>query len=152
MIKGCVIKLTKNQNELPAYDGILDVHSPGTLVTGCKKTDYNRLNVLHFGDYIQAHQPVNPTNTNKASTVGAIALYPSGNAQGSWYFMLLTTGERIHMYQCDIITIGEDTIEIVHALVRHQGIPQVNENFVYEVEERQMMADDDDEEEGILWK
>ena len=73
--------------------------------------------------------------------------YPSGNAQGSWYVMLIATGDRIHRYQWDIIPIGEDTIEIVHALARQHGIPQVDGNFVYEVEQGQMMEDDDDEEE-----
>ena len=74
------------------------------------------------------------TNTTEARTVRAIALYPSGNAQGSWYFMALATGERIHWYKWTIIPAGQGTINIVHALAREQGMQQVNGNFVNEVE------------------
>ena len=83
MVKGCVIRVTKNHNDLPALDGISDVYGPGTLVTGSQRLNYNRIKVLNFGDYVQAHEPVSPTNTSQARTVGAIALFPSGNAQGS---------------------------------------------------------------------
>ena len=99
MVKGCTINVTKDHNDLPANDGISNIHGPGTLVTGSQKSDYNRLKVLNFSDYMQAHQPVNSTNTSEARTVGSIAFYDSGSAQGSWYFMLLDTGERIHRYQ-----------------------------------------------------
>lgn len=36
-----------------------------------------------------------PTNSQKARTVGAIALHQA-NENGSWYFMSLTTVECIH--------------------------------------------------------
>ena len=54
MVKGCVIKMTKDNNELPINDGFLDIYGPGTLVKGTVRTDYNRIKVLKFGDYVQA--------------------------------------------------------------------------------------------------
>ena len=40
IIKRCVIKVTKDHNDLPQNDGISDFHGPGTLVTGYQKPDY----------------------------------------------------------------------------------------------------------------
>ena len=74
MVKGCVIRVTKNHNELPALDGISDVYGPGTLVTRSQRLIYDRIKVLDFGDYVQAHELVDPTNTSQAGTVGAISL------------------------------------------------------------------------------
>ena len=62
----------------------------------------------------------------------SVALYPSGNAQGSWIFMSLLTGKRIHRYQWDIIPITTDIINRVDALTRDEGQPIVADNFKYE--------------------
>jgi len=140
-----VIKVTKDHNDLPALDGISDVHGPGTLVVGSQNPDYNRLKVLNFGDYVQTRVTVDPTNTNEARTVGAIDLYPSGYGQGSWYFMSLATGERIHRYQWTVIPIAEETINLVHALAREQQMPKVNGNFVYEFKLGEEMTYDEGE-------
>ena len=83
-------------NCLPADDGILDTMSPNTLVTGAQNLDYNELVKLQFGDYVQVHQERQITNSNEARSVGAIALYPSGNAQHTWHFMSLNTSKRLH--------------------------------------------------------
>ena len=71
---------------------------------------------LSFGDYVQAKQPANPTNSSEARTVGATALYPSENAQESWYFMSIDIGERIHKYKWTKILITQDTIDTIHRM------------------------------------
>ena len=80
MIKGRVIKVTKDNNNLPLNDGLSNIYGPDTLVKGTARLDYNRLNALNFGDYVQATQLVNPTNSSEARTVGAITLFLSGNS------------------------------------------------------------------------
>ena len=130
MVKGCVIKVTKDNNDLPLNDGISDTHGPGTLVTGCNRPDYNDLKQLNFGDYVQVKQPMDATNTSKARTVGAIALCPSGNGQGSWYFMPVSTGERIHRYQWTELPLGQETIDRIHNMAKKQGMPSM-EDFFY---------------------
>ena len=60
MIKGCVIKVTKDNTDLPLNDGLSDIYGPGTLVKGTTRHDYNLLNELNFGDYVQLTQLVNP--------------------------------------------------------------------------------------------
>ena len=99
MLKGCVIKVTKDNNNLPLNDGISEIHSPATLITGRIMPEFDKLKGLNFGDYVQVKQQNNPTNTNEARIVGAIAMVPSGNGQGSWYFISLVTGGRVHIYQ-----------------------------------------------------
>ena len=91
LVTVCVNCNIKRLNNLPADDGISDTMSPNTLVTGAHNLDYNELVKLQFGDYVQVHQERQITNSNESRSVGAIALYPSGNAQHTWYFMSLNT-------------------------------------------------------------
>ena len=80
--------------------------SPSSIVLGTYRPDYEEIKKLNFGDYVQAHQPLNITNDNKARTVGAITLHPSGQLQGRWYFMSLVSGERLHRYQWYVLPIS----------------------------------------------
>ena len=132
IVKGCVTKVTKDNNDLPLNDGLSGIYGPGTLVKGTPIPDYNCLKTLSFGNYVQAKQPVNPTNSSEARTIGAIVPYPSGNAQGSWYFMSIATGERIHRYEWTKIPITRDTIDAIHRMAQEKRIPEVNGNFTYE--------------------
>ena len=86
-----------------------------------QKHYYKDIVKLNFGDYVQTHVPANKTNNNGTRTTGAIALYPSGNAQGSWYFMSLETGKRIHRYDWDILPISKDVLDRVEAIAIHEG-------------------------------
>ena len=86
---------------------------------------------LYFGDYVQSHQPHNITNDNKARTVGAIALYPSRNLKGSWYFMSLGSGKQLHRYQWHVLTISTEVINRVHEIVMKEGQPVIKGNFKF---------------------
>ena len=94
MVSGCVIKTIKDLNQLPSPNGLSENLSPSTLITGVPGPDFNRVSELNFGDYVQAYKISGKKNTNRARTVGAIALYPSGNDQGGWIFMSLATGKN----------------------------------------------------------
>ena len=134
MVKGCVIKSIKDLNQLPPLDGISKELSPDTLITGRPPPNFNEVNKLNFGDYVQAYKVKGATNTNKSRTVGAIALYPSGNAQGGWVFMSLATGRELHCYQWDTLPVGEDVINRVHTLAIEDDQPKIDANFMYEWE------------------
>ena len=82
---------------------------------------YEEVQALSFGDYVQTHVPASTTNTNKPRTTGAIALYPSRNGKGSWYFMLLDTGKRIHRYSWDVIPLSRDIVNRVNAIGLSEG-------------------------------
>ena len=74
------------------------------------------MSALNFGSYVQLHRNSDTTNTPKARTVGVIALYELGNAQGGWIFMSLATGKEIHGYAWDVLPIAEEVINRVHEL------------------------------------
>ena len=106
--------------------------SPSSMVLGTCKPDYEEIKKLNFGDYVQANQPLNITNDNKARTVGAIALHPSGNLQGSWYFLSLASGERLHRYQWNVLPINIEVINRVHEIATKEGKPTIKGNFEFQ--------------------
>ena len=132
MVCGCLTKVVKDINIEVAEDGLSDVLSPGTLITGRVDPSYKEVQSLNFGDYVQAHVPETKTNTNEARTTGAIALYPSRNGQGSWRFMSLDTGRRIHRYSWDVLPISTDVINRVNAIGRSEKQPIVASNFKFQ--------------------
>ena len=79
MVAGCIAKSTLDLNDLPTEDGISKDMSPATLIIGRQRADFVKVNKLSFCDYVQAHRCEGATNTRKAKTMGAIALYPSEN-------------------------------------------------------------------------
>ena len=105
MVCGCVIKSVKELNAEIVDNGISDELSPGTLITSRVNPNYKEIQALNFGDYVQLHDPSDITNTNESIPTGAIVLYPSKNEQGSWHFMSLDTGRRIHRYSWEIFIL-----------------------------------------------
>jgi hypothetical protein len=79
-------------NSFPPRDGVSESMSPREIVTG-QKVDYSKHCKLEFGTYVQTHEEHD--NTMLSRTTGAVALRPTGNVQGGYYFMSLTTGRRI---------------------------------------------------------
>jgi hypothetical protein len=83
-----------------AYNVVLRARqdvSARELFTGVK-TDYKRDFRAEFGEYVQAH--VTPSGLEKSGStqraVGAVALCPTGNYKGTFWFLSLRTG-RVFM-------------------------------------------------------
>jgi hypothetical protein len=72
-------------NQFPWKNGISADMSPAALVIGHPPPNFNTMRL--FGAYIQIFEDNNPTNTPCARSLGAIALNPTDNAQGDYYFM-----------------------------------------------------------------
>ena len=51
-------------------------------------------------------------------TTGATALQPTGNAQGEYFFMRLTTGQRLSRHNFTLLPIPQDVIISIHRLAR----------------------------------
>ena len=132
IVIGCVTHSVKSLNQVPADNGISEDQSPATLVTGAPSPDYRHISKLNFGDYVLAHTTRQRTNDNNPRSVEAIALYPTGNAQGSWIFMSLLTGSRIHRYQWDVVPMTKAIQNRVEALAVMEEQPLVADNFRYE--------------------
>ena len=129
MVRACVIKVTKDLNDVPSGVGVSKDISPASFIAGRPTPDYNKVTELNFGDYVQAFTVRNKTNDNEERGVGAIALYPSGNAQGGWTFMSLLTGKEIHRFQWDVIPITDDVIGRVDKIALAESQPLVATNF-----------------------
>jgi hypothetical protein len=104
-------------NCFPIRDGVSHNLSPRTIVTGFQ-IDYNKHCVLQFGSYVQTHEEHD--NTMLSRTTGAIALRPTGNIQGGYYFMSLTTGRRISRYNWTVLPMPQDVINRVHMMAQQQ--------------------------------
>jgi hypothetical protein len=99
MIRSGVENSNRALNQFPVQGGVSKTMSPLTIMTGKPLLDYNDMKI-EFGAYAQVYEANNPTNTMKARTTGAIALAPTGNAQGGYYFMSLVTGKKLSNCPC----------------------------------------------------
>ena len=70
-------------NMFPAHDGVSATQSPRRILTG-QVGDFNLHCGIQFGEYAQVHE--SHDNTMATRTTGAIALRPTGNIQGGYYF------------------------------------------------------------------
>jgi hypothetical protein len=89
MVKASVLWL----NSFPHPKGVSQELSPQSIVVG-SEVDYNKHCRLEFGEYVQMHEEHD--NSMAMRMVGAIALGPTGNAQGGYYFMSLKTGRKLN--------------------------------------------------------
>ena len=104
-------------NSFPHPGGISQDLSPRYLVTG-EQIDYNKHCKYEFGQYVQCHEPHN--NTMQARTIGAIALRPTGNRQGSYYFLSLESGRIIVRNHVTPLPMPSDVITRVENLAAAQ--------------------------------
>jgi hypothetical protein len=107
MITNCVFWL----NILPTGRGLTKTMSPRTLITGFMM-DCNKHCKLAFGDYVQVHEEAD--NTMASRTNGAIAMGPTGNAQGGYFFFNLNTGRTITRYTWTSLPMPKEVIDRVH--------------------------------------
>jgi len=101
-------------NSFPAKDGISDILSPRAIVHGTK-IDYNKHAKLEYGTYVQSHEEHDSTMATR--NIGAIALHPTGNIQGSYYLYSLSTSKVLSCNYWTVLPMPSDVIECVHQLV-----------------------------------
>ena len=104
-------------NGLPPKDYFGNNLSPHTIVTG-QKLDYKRHCRYQFGEYVQTHEQHD--NSMDPRTVGALALHPTGNAQGSFYFMSISTGRVLNQLCATPLPMPDEVVDRVHRMARQQ--------------------------------
>ena len=104
-------------NAFPAAGGASQDLSPCTIITG-QQVDYNRHCRFQFGEYTQTHEEHD--NSMNPRTVGAIALCPVGNGQGSFYFLSITTGRVLNRLHATALPMPDDVIDKLHRMARQQ--------------------------------
>ena len=105
-------------NCFPTHNGVSDSLSPCSIVSG-QCINYLKHCRLEFGTYVQVHEAHD--NSMVSRTTGTIALRPTGNAQGGYYFMSLTTGCCLNRNHWTSLPMPQDVINRVHTLARRQG-------------------------------
>ena len=110
-----VINAVKLLNYFPTKGGVSETLSPKTILTG-ETLDYKKHLRLQIGQYCQVHEEDTPRNSQRPRTKGAICLGPSGNLQGGYHFMALSTGQKIIRRSWDAIPMPDTVIARVNAL------------------------------------
>ena len=100
-------------NSFPYKDGVHDYISLRTIITGLW-IDHNKHCKLEFGSYVHVHEEHD--NSLMPCTTGAISLHPTGNSQGSHYFLNLNSGRRIVRNHWTTLPMPAKVVHNVHQL------------------------------------
>ena len=114
LINNCVLWL----NAFPHKDGVSSEHSPRYIMTG-KQLDYQKHARIEFGAYAQVNQ--GHSNNMNERTRGGICLGPTGNAQGTHYFLSLASGKRIVGTEWKEMPMPVEVIDRVNHFGKQQG-------------------------------
>ena len=104
-------------NMFPRKGGVSKTLSPRALLTG-QTWSYTMHSKLEFGDYVQTHEEHD--NSMAARTIGAIALRPTGNTQGGYFFFSLTTGRVLNRGRWTSLPMPNEVIDRVHRMARQE--------------------------------
>jgi hypothetical protein len=126
MIRHMVDDVVRCLNQFPWKNGISAHLSPAALVSGHPPPDFNTMR-LEFGTYVQVFEDNDPTNTPRARSLGAIALNPTGNAQGDYHFLSLSSGAKISRHQWIMLPMTDTAIARVEALGFADDQPMIQE-------------------------
>jgi hypothetical protein len=114
-------------NQFPSANDISTTMSPSTIVTGIATPDYYAMRVELGTPYVQVFEDNDRSNTPRSRSMGALALSPTGKAQGDYYFLSLSTGARISRHNWTILSIPDTAIARVEALALHERRPLVQD-------------------------
>ena len=112
LVRGLCEFAVTSLNQIPSENGVSTDMSPASIVTGKPPIDFNKLK-LEFGTYAQVFEDNNPTNSTNRRTTGAIAMNPSGSAEGGYFFLSLLTGKRLSRQQFEVLPMPEWVIQHV---------------------------------------
>jgi hypothetical protein len=108
-------------NNFPAANGISTRYSP------CEILQHNQLTVKHhciapFGSYCKVHEDNDPTNSMKSRGLPAICLGPTGNIQGTYSFLNLSTGLVIKRRRFVELPAPDSVLQRVNDLAANSGV------------------------------
>ena len=144
MVTELVAMATRCLNGFPKEDGVSEHMSPHSIITGRARMDYNKI-PLEFGSYIQLLD--RSVNTIQSRTIGAIALNPTGDENGTYCFMSLKTGQVMTKGPgCwTEVLVTDIAIARVEALAKQEGQPLLQDsNLLVEWRPNQPFDEDDE--------
>ena len=127
-------------NAFVSKNGISQTRSPRAIVTG-HEIDYKHCE-LEFGEYVQTHKEHD--NSMSPRTIGALALRPTGNAQGGYYFLSMSSGQRINWKSWTALPMPDEVIKQVHQLARRNGS---KESLTFKDRNNHIIEDEDDDDD-----
>jgi hypothetical protein len=81
---------------------------------------------MKFGSYAQVFEENgNTTNTMRMRSTGAIAMTPTANALGGYFFLSLVTGMKLSRQQWDPLPMPDGVIETVERMAEDEDQPLV---------------------------
>ena len=104
-----------------------------------------------YGDYVQVHTSL-VNNTMNERTSGSIALMPSGNLEGSWYYYLLANNEIVKRNRATPMPITDDIIAYLNnkALGRKGKIHSTNRPIFERGSQRNLIDDSEYESDSNI--
>jgi hypothetical protein len=102
-------------HSFPRVDGVSDHMSPREIMTG-QRLNYARHCRFEYGKYVQSHEQHDSSMTLR--TIGALAFWPTGNAQGTWYFMGLLVGRVLKRNHATQLPMPHEVIDTIHWMAR----------------------------------
>ena len=103
--------------------------------------DYNRHCRHEFGQYVQTHEQHD--NSMSPRTVGSLAMCPTGNSQGKYYYFSLSTGRIINRTNATSLPMPDDVIDRVQKILRRQ---KANRGLIYADRNQLVNTNDNDDE------
>lgn len=117
MIQFCVFWLNRFT---AAKDSSSDTLSLRYIV-GAFTIEYTKYCKVEFGSYVQANEKEH-NNSMISQTTGAIVLQPTGNVQGGYYYMSLTSCRRLICSHWTELPVPVDVINQVHTFARKGNV------------------------------
>ena len=131
-------------NAVPKSSGASQTLSPRTIVTG-QTIDYTKHCRLQFGEYVQTHEETN-NDTGHERTIGAIALRPTGNSQGGYYFYSLKSGRVVNRSKWTQLPMPAEVLDRLSALSRRASAGLIFRNRTGET-----IPDDEDDDDDSTY-
>jgi hypothetical protein len=100
-------------NSFQSYDGISQKDSARTIVTELR-IDYTKHCQIEFGSYVQTHEEHDITISTR--TTGDLALRPTGNSQGGYYFYSLITGRTLNRNKWTVLPMPGEVMDRIRTL------------------------------------
>ena len=116
LVKDVVMYAVNRINLQPYSGGGHHGLSPRVLFTG-RKVDVKKELCMSFGTYVEAYDPkVRSNDPSAMRTESAIALYPTGNDNGSWVMLTLNSGHYITRSQFVVLPMTDLVIARLNQL------------------------------------
>ncbi len=123
MVKYLVMESTKKLNFFPNKHGV-SKHYSRRMILHQENLDYNRHCKFVFGEYVQAHDEPQNTNTNAPRSLDCIYLRPTDNIQGGHEVLHLQTNQVVKRRTLTPAVVTPTIVKMVHRLAELDGMPK----------------------------